>query len=111
MTELAALDANSAAAAARCRELSVVAALASTAARSDATLGADERARLAEVDAALAVALLSRAASGHEFDREDRRCDLLEDEDWAPLLDRPDCRSLILDLGFPADPFARPQSP
>jgi tetratricopeptide (TPR) repeat protein/tRNA A-37 threonylcarbamoyl transferase component Bud32 len=108
MTELATLDADGAAAAPRCRLLSRIAALASTAARSDATLAPDERTRLAEVDASLALALLRRAASGHEFDREDRRCELLEDEAWTPFLDRSDFQSLILDLGFPADPFAPP---
>jgi hypothetical protein len=108
MTELATLDADGAAAASRCRLLSRIAALASTAARSDATLAPDERTRLAEVDASLALALLHRAASGHEFDREDRRCDLLEDEVWTPFLHRPDFQSLILDLGFPADRFAPP---
>jgi eukaryotic-like serine/threonine-protein kinase len=107
MSEVASLDAGATTAASRCVDLARVAALASTAARSDPSFPPAERTRLAEADAVLALALLRRANSLHEFDREDRRCDLKDDRILGPFFDREDFRSLYLDLGFPADQFAR----
>jgi eukaryotic-like serine/threonine-protein kinase len=107
MSEIAKLDGEGVAVAARCVELAQVAALASIAARSDPALLPLERTLLAESDADSALADLRRAAAGHEFDREDRRCNLKDDRSLGPFFSREDFQAFYLDLSFPTDSFAR----
>jgi serine/threonine-protein kinase len=92
------------------RNLAVAAsvfAVAADAARADERLSMAEREAAAERYVARAVALLDRARRAGALDDPGTLADLTSARDLDALRSRPDFRALMLDLAFPADPFAR----
>jgi serine/threonine-protein kinase len=76
--------------------------LAAGAARKDSQLSATERDRLAERYAATALACLEKARAAGWFNHPARVTSLKEDDDLAPLRDRPDFRKFIDTLQTPS---------
>jgi hypothetical protein len=77
------------------------------AARDDRRLAPADRERRARRYAARALGMLAAAGSAGFF-REPARLALLRDDpDLGPLRDRAEFQLLLMDLAFPAEPFAR----
>jgi hypothetical protein len=84
-----------------------VEALAAAAARGDRALAPAEREERSERLAARAVRRLGQARAAGYFRNPATVAQFVRDPDLDPIRSRPDFRTFLLDLAFPADPFAR----